>query len=60
MYLNEYSQMSYGIREVRLFNADEKNEYNPLHIHRGTSQLGLSSVLCLKFSDFNIRQKKVL
>ena len=57
MYLNEYSQMSYGIREVRLFNAwvneMKENEYNPLHIHRGTSQLGLSSVLCLKsLSDY--------
>ena len=56
-YLNEYSQMSYGIREVKLFNAwvneMKENEYNPLHIHRGTSQLGLSSVLCLKsLSDY--------
>ena len=48
MYLNEYSQMSYGIREVRLFNAwvneMKENEYNTYSY----PQLGLSSVLCLK------------
>ena len=58
MYLNEYSQMSYGIREVRLFNAwvneMKENEYNPLHIHRGSSQFGLSSVFCLTSQSVSI------
>jgi hypothetical protein len=53
-YINEFKSLGYN-HNIELFNAwineMKAGEYNPMHIHRGKSNLGLSSVLCLKVPD---------
>lgn len=53
-YINEFKSIGYN-NNIELFNAwineMKAGEYNPMHIHRGKSNLGLSSVLCLKVPD---------
>jgi len=52
LYLSEFKQLQLDHLEVHLLeawvNEMKENEYNPMHIHRGKTNLGLSSVLCLK------------
>ena len=51
LYINEFKSLGYN-NNIELFNAwineMKAGEYNPIHNHRGKSNLGLSSVLCLK------------
>jgi len=55
LYLSEFKQLQLDHLKVNLLeawvNEMKENEYNPMHIHRGKTNLGLSSVLGLKIPN---------